>query len=164
MPAAQNPLHLGRGPRLFTSATDRLHTPYREVVLCLEGPPRLLAALWQVREEEESCKGERQGDDTVDDKKPSPSCSTFHSVQVCVGRSLKETAEDRTNRAREPEDHCSLADLTGCVPRSEEIVNTRIKSGSIARWVSFVAVLTKDELLTRKFQPENEGHRGPCRS
>jgi hypothetical protein len=63
----------------------------------LGSPPRLLAALWQVREKEEASKGERQRDDTVNNEKPSPSCSTFHPIQVCVGRGLKKATEDRTD-------------------------------------------------------------------
>jgi hypothetical protein len=71
MPAEQNPFCFRLGPRLFPSPSNDLHSGFRNFMLCISRPPRLLVALGQIREENEAHHCKRQRDDTVDDEKPS---------------------------------------------------------------------------------------------
>ena len=53
-----------------------------------------------------------------------------NTVKVGVCGGLEEAAEHGTERAGEPENHCAFANLARCVPRAQEVVNTRVEAGS----------------------------------
>lgn len=57
---------------------------------------------------------------------------TTVSVEIRICSSLKESAEHSSNRTSKPKYHCSFSNFSWCIPRAQEVMNTRIKSRSVA--------------------------------
>ena len=72
MPTGQDPLELRLGPRFLSRASDGSHPLNRECVFLLGRPPGLLPSLGQVREEDVTCHGKRQRNNSIDNEEPSP--------------------------------------------------------------------------------------------
>ena len=129
MPAKQDRLGFGFCPRLLTGSTDGLHPLTCNHVLSFGSPPGLLAVLRKIWEEDITHQGQRQSYDAIDDEEPSPARMTMNTAQVLVRSCLQETTEHVSNRAGEPKHHGSLADLPRCIPRAQQVMDTRIKTG-----------------------------------
>jgi hypothetical protein len=71
MPAEHNPFCFRLGPRLFPSPSNDLHSCFGNFMLRISRPPRLLVALWQIREENEAHYCKRQRDVAVNNEEPS---------------------------------------------------------------------------------------------
>ena len=68
MPAEEDPLSLGDCPGLLASTANSLHAFNGKNMLVFCRPPRFLAVLREIGEEQEARKGKWQRDNAIDDK------------------------------------------------------------------------------------------------
>lgn len=54
----------------------------------------------------------------------------MNAIKICIRSSLEKSTEHRSNRAGEPEQHGSLANLPRRIPRAEHIMDSRIEARS----------------------------------